>query len=185
MKRADFLKKGLGVLGIVALAPYAFRVDKAVAQSFNPNKNKAMSAAKTAKELLLGYLVNINDPSKAIELFADDATIELPYLASLGLPWQWQGKETIRKFLENLPNTFPGFGFSNIRIHIDTPDQAFGEYDAHCKVASTGRAYNQTYMGRLVAENGKIKLLREALDMAQVAKSMLPSGIAHLQEKKG
>jgi ketosteroid isomerase-like protein len=185
MKRADFLKKGLGVLGIAALAPYAFRVDKAAAQFFNLNESKAMSATKTAKELLLGYLENINDPNKAIELFADDATIELPYLASLGLPWQWHGKETIRKFLENLPKTFPGFAFSNIRIHINTPDQAFGEYDAHCKVASTGRAYNQTYMGRLVAESGKIKLLREALDMAQVAKSMFPNGVADLQEKKG
>ncbi|TDN36821.1 nuclear transport factor 2 family protein [Hymenobacter sp. UV11] len=143
-----------------------------------------MSATKTAKELLLSYLGGIHDSDKAIELFADDATIEMPYLASLGLPWQWQGKETIRKFLANLPKTFPGFGFSNIKIHIDTPDQVFGEYDAHCQVASTNRAYNQTYMGRLVAENGKIKLLREALDMAQVAKSMFPNGIADLGEKK-
>ncbi|MDF7813826.1 nuclear transport factor 2 family protein [Hymenobacter sp. YC55] len=183
MKRSDFLRKGL-VLGIAALAPYAFRINKTAAQPIDLNKSNTMSATNTAKELLLGYLENIHDPSKAIELFADDATIELPYLASLGLPWQWQGKETIHKFLVNLPKTFPGFGFSNISIHIDTPDQAFGEYDAHCKVASTGRAYNQTYMGRLVAENGKIKLLREALDMAQVAKSMFPNGVADLGEKK-
>jgi ketosteroid isomerase-like protein len=182
MKRSDFLKKSLGVLVIAALAPYAGRNSKAAAQPLHPNKSNPMSATTTAKELLLGYLSNINDPDKAIELFADDATIELPYLASLGLPWQWQGKETIRKFLGNLPKTFPGFGFSNIRIHIDTPDQAFGEYDAHCKVASTNRAYNQTYMGRLVAENGKIKLLREALDMAQVAKSMFPNGVTDLQK---
>ena len=184
MKRSDFLRKGLGVLGIAALAPYAFEINQAAAQSIVTKKSNPMNATKTAKELLLGYLENINDPDKAIELFADDATIELPYLASLGLPWQWQGKEIIRKFLANLPKTFPGFGFSNIRIHIDTPDQAFGEYDAHCKVASTNRAYNQTYMGRLVAKNGKIKLLREALDMAQVAKSMFPNGVADLQEKK-
>jgi ketosteroid isomerase-like protein len=184
MHRSDFLRKGLGVLGIAALAPYAFSITQAATQPIDPKKIKTMSATKTAKDLLLGYLANINDPNKAIELFADDATIELPYLASLGLPWQWHGKETIRKFLENLPMTFPGFGFSNIRIHIDTPDQAFGEYDAHCKVASTDRAYHQTYMGRLVAENGKIKLLREALDMAQVAKSMFPNGVADLQGKK-
>jgi uncharacterized protein len=133
-----------------------------------------MNATKTAKELLLSYLENINDADKAIELFADDATIELPYLKSLGLPWQWQGKEVLHNFLKNLPKTFPGFRFENIQIHIDTPDQAFGEYDVHCTAASTAKPYNQSYMGRLVAENGKIKLLREALDMAQVAKSMLP-----------
>ena len=184
MNRSNFLREGVGVLGIAALAPYAFSFAKAAAQPLDPKKSKTMSATKTAKELLLGYLESINDPDKAIELFADDATIELPYLASLGLPWQWHGKETIRKFLANLPKTFPGFGFSNIRIHIDTPDQAFGEYDAHCKVAATGRAYNQAYMGRLVAENGKIKLLREALDLAQVAKSMFPNGVADLRENK-
>jgi ketosteroid isomerase-like protein len=184
VKRSDFLRKGLGVLGIAALAPYAFTITQAAAQPLNPNKTTAMNANKTAKELLLGYLEKINNPDEAIALFAEDATIELPYLASLGLPWQWHGKETIHKFLLNLPKTFPGFGFSNIRVHIDTPEQAFGEYDAHCEVASTGRAYNQTYMGRLVAENGQIKLLREALDMAQVAKSMFPNGIADLHKKE-
>ena len=142
-----------------------------------------MSTDKTAKELLLSYLENINDADKAIELFADDATIELPYLGSLGLPWQWHGKEVLHKFLQNLPKTFPGFEFQNIRIHIDTPDQAFGEYDIQATAASTGRTYHQTYMGRLVAENGKIKLLREALDMVQVAKSMFPNGVADLAGK--
>ena len=137
----------------------------------------------TAKDLLLGYLENINDADKAIELFADDATIELPYLKSLGLPWQWHGREVIYNFLKNLPKTFPGFEFQNIRIHIDTPDQVFGEYDVHCKASSTGRIYDQTYMGRLVAENGKIKLLREALDMVQVAKSMFPNGVTDLNKK--
>jgi ketosteroid isomerase-like protein len=134
-----------------------------------------METPKTAKELLLAYLENINDADKVIELFADDATIELPYLNSIGLPWQWHGKEVLRQFLKNLPNTFPGFTFKNIRIHIDTPEQAFGEYDVDCIAAATGLPYHQSYMGRLVAENGKIKLLREALDMAQVAKSMKPN----------
>ena len=137
----------------------------------------------TAKDLLLGYLENINDADKAIELFADDATIELPYLKSLGLQWQWHGREVIYNFLKNLPKTFPGFEFQNIRIHIDTPNQVFGEYDVHCKASSTGRIYDQTYMGRLVAENGKIKLLREALDMVQVAKSMFPNGVTDLNKK--
>jgi hypothetical protein len=35
-------------------------------------------------------------------------------------------------------------------------------------------------MGRVVAENGKIKLIREALDMAIVAKGMFPNGLADL-----
>jgi ketosteroid isomerase-like protein len=130
---------------------------------------------KTAKELLLNYLDNINDPDKAIESFADDATIELPYLATLGGPWQWQGKEVIHNFIKGLPKMFPGFQFENIRIHIDTPDQAFGEYDAKATHSKTGLPYHQTYMGRVVAEKGKIKLLREALDMAKVIQAQYPN----------
>lgn len=143
-----------------------------------------METIKTAKELLSAYLENINNPDKAIELFADDATLELPYLDSLGLSWQWTGKEVLYKFLQNLPKTFPGFKFENIRIHIDTPDQTFGEYDVNCIAVATGRPYHQTYMGWLVAENGKIKLLHEALDMVQVAKSMFPNGISDLAGNK-
>ena len=137
----------------------------------------------TAKELLMAYLQNINKADEAITLFADDATIELPYLNSLGLPWRWSGKETLYKFLQNLPNMFPGFQFQNIRIHIDTPEQAFGEYEVACTVASTGRHYHQHYMGRLVAKDGKIVLIREALDLAQVAKSLFPNGVAGLPQQ--
>ncbi|RUT72153.1 nuclear transport factor 2 family protein [Flavobacterium cupreum] len=134
----------------------------------------------TAKELLISYLENINNPEKVIELFADDAAIELPYLKTLGMPWQMKGKAVILEFLQNLPNMFPGFKFENIQILIDTTDQVFGEYDVHCTNGATGLPYNQSYMGRLVAENGKIKLLREALNMAEVAKSFFPEAAALL-----
>ncbi len=186
MRRSDFIQKSMSMLGMVVIAPYLFGGNKSAAQSVftTIDKNQAMNTTKTAKELLLGYLENINNPDKAIELFAEDATIELPYLASLGRPWQWQGKKVLYNFLKNIPRTFPGFAFQNIQIHIDTPDQAFGEYDVHCTVAATGRPYDQTFMGRLVAENGKIKLIREALDMVQVAKSMLPNGVTDLPGKK-
>lgn len=138
-----------------------------------------MSDLKSAKDLLLAYLEHINNPEEAISLFADDAIIELPYLHSFGLPWRWQGKEVLLQFFKNLPKTFPGFAFQNIQIHIDTPDQAFGEYEVQCIASATGLPYHQRYMGRLVAENGKIKLLREALDMAEVARSMFPDTAAH------
>jgi len=127
---------------------------------------------KTAKELLLDYLNHIGDPDFQIELFADDAVFELPYLASLGLPACWEGREVIYKFLGNLPNTFPGFQFKNIQIHIDTPEQAFGEYEATAKIAANGKDYAQHYMGRVVAENGKIKLIREALNMVPVLRDI-------------
>ncbi|QES87240.1 nuclear transport factor 2 family protein [Rhizosphaericola mali] len=138
---------------------------------------------KTAKELLLAYLENIQNADQVIELFAEDAAIELPYLESLGTTGRWSGKETLYNFLKGLPNTFIGFKFKNIQIHIDTPEQAFGEYEVECIAASTGKTYRQHYMGRLVAKNGKIQLIREALDLIQVVKSTLPNGLADLNNK--
>jgi NAD(P)-dependent dehydrogenase (short-subunit alcohol dehydrogenase family)/ketosteroid isomerase-like protein len=128
-------------------------------------------APVTAGTLLRQYLefMSKGEPDKAFELFAEDAVIELPYLASLGGPSHWEGSAVLRDFLRNLPLRFKGFHFKDIQIHIDTPDQAFGEYRAEAISAKTGQPYKQHYMGRVVAENGKIKLLREALDMSQIS----------------
>jgi hypothetical protein len=40
-------------------------------------------------------------------------------------------------------------------------------------VPSTGKTYRQTYAGRLVAEKGKIKLLREALDTKAASQAFI------------
>ena len=58
----------------------------------------------------------------------------------------------------------PDFRFKDIHIFIETPDQAFGEYSVEAVVLTTGKVYKRTYFGRLVAEKGKIKLIREKLD---------------------
>ena len=127
---------------------------------------------KTAKELLLGYLENINDADTTIDLFADDAALELPYLASLDKQWRWEGREVLHNFIKNFPKGYEDFAFKNIQILIDTPEQVFGEYQVEAVFKKTGKVYRQTYMGRLVAQNGKIKLLREALNLAEVTKAM-------------
>lgn len=127
---------------------------------------------KTAKELLLGYLQNINDADTTIELFAADAAIELPYLASLDKQWRWEGRDVLHNFIKSFPKGYEDFAFKNIQILIDTPEQVFGEYQVEAVFKKTGKVYHQTYMGRLVAENGKIKLLREALNLVEVTKAM-------------
>jgi ketosteroid isomerase-like protein len=114
---------------------------------------------KNATELLMAYLALIQDPVAAAALFADDGVVELPWINARA-----QGPVEIEKFIKELLAKVPDFRFQNIRMWIKTPDQAFGEYDVEALVPSTGKTYRQTYAGRLVAENGKIKLLREALD---------------------
>jgi ketosteroid isomerase-like protein len=114
---------------------------------------------KTATELLTAYLSEVQDPAAAAALFADDGVIELPWVNARA-----EGPAAIEKFIAGLLAKVPDFRFQNIRIWIQTTDQAFAEYDVEALVPSTGKLYRQTYAGRLVAENGKIKLLRESLD---------------------
>jgi hypothetical protein len=75
-----------------------------------------------------------------------------------------KGLSRSRSFLRGCSQRCRISRFQNIRIWIQTPDEAFGEYDVEALVPSTGKTYRQTHAGRLVAEKGKIKLLREALD---------------------
>ena len=126
----------------------------------NQTNNKTM---KTAKELLQSYHSSIQKPDAAASLFATDGAIELPYFASLGQPWRFEGPENIKSMITGLLKMAPDFRFINIKYYIETPDQVFAEYEVDCLF--NGKPYKQLYMGRLVAEKGKIKLLREGLNL--------------------
>ena len=63
---------------------------------------------------------------------------------------------------------------------IETPDQVFAEFIAHTRAAGTGRLIHHLFAGRLVVENGKIKLLRESLNTAAAAQALNPNGAADL-----
>ena len=123
---------------------------------------------KSAKELMQAYHSNIQNPEIAASLFAADGAIELPYLASLGQPWRSVGPDDIRGMITGLLKMAPDFRFINIKYYIETPEQVFAEYEVDCLF--NGKPYKQLYMGRLVAENGKIKLLREALNLYPIMK---------------
>jgi hypothetical protein len=56
------------------------------------------------------------------------------------------------------------FDAKDVRVLIDMPTQAFAEYVAHPAAAATGRRVDHLLMGRIVVENGEIKLLREAAE---------------------
>jgi ketosteroid isomerase-like protein len=129
---------------------------------------------KTAPELLRAYLAHIQDPAAAAALFADDGVLELPTLKSLGIDARATGPAAIAGFIASLLKNVPDFAFKDVRMFIETDTQAFAEYSVEATVRSTGKLYRQTYAGRLVAEDGKIKLLREALDTFAAAEAFRP-----------
>ena len=74
------------------------------------------------------------------------------------------GRQAISELQASLAGLYLDFAFKPEDTHvlIDTPEQAFAEYMAHPMAAATGRTAQHLFTGRLVAENGQIKLLRES-----------------------
>ena len=109
---------------------------------------------KTAKELLQAYIDGTAQESAA--LFAENGALELPYLADLGVDPRYEGPPTIGAFLTFLhEKMYPGFKFIDVKIYIDTPDQAFGEYTIHQKSGISGKDVNQRFFGHCVAAKWK------------------------------
>lgn len=127
---------------------------------------------KNAKELMLEYTAfSFREPKKAAEMFAEDGAFELPYLATFGLPTEYRGRDAIAGFFQSVLDIYPRFQFENTKVLIDTPDQVFAEFEATAVSSKTGRTVHQLFFSRLVAENGKIKLFREALNTFEVARA--------------
>src|SRR5258706_14954418 len=100
-------------------------------------RNRRISM-KNAKELILEYTAfSFRDPKTAAEMFAEDGAFELPYLATIGLPTQYRGRDD-RGFIQSVLDIYPGFKFENTNVLIDTPDQAFAEFEAIAVSSKTG-----------------------------------------------
>jgi len=121
---------------------------------------------KSATELLEAYLNNVRTPGVSASQFAPDGVLELPWVKAYA-----QGPAAVEKLLAGLLAKIPDFRFKNLTYLIQTPDKVAAEYQVEALVADTGKIYQQTYAGVLLAENGKIKLLREALDTLAASKA--------------
>jgi uncharacterized protein len=136
---------------------------------------------KSAKELLFEFAAfSFKDPEKAAAMFSTDGAFEMPYLTTFGFPGRYQGREEIAGFFRFVRELYPGFQFENVKVLIETPNQTFGEYEFTAVSSKTGRSVHQLFFGRLVTENGEIKLLREALNTVEVARARMRHGASDL-----
>ena len=139
---------------------------------------------KDAKTLLLEFLAAVTHGQDAAALFAEDGTLELPFLHSVGIPWRHRGRQAISELQDSLAGLYADFTFKPEDTHvlIDTPEQVFAEYMAHPTAAATGRTVHHLFAARLVAKNGRIKLLRESLNMVAATQALLPGGVKDLPD---
>jgi uncharacterized protein len=116
---------------------------------------------------------------RCVDLFADDGVFEFPYMPTIGIPARFERHEAIRGVLELIRSHFSSFTLSNIAIHDLTDGSGlFVEYHSDSFLNGTEKVYAQDYVSRLVVENGKIKLLREYLNIVSSARMLLPNGLA-------
>lgn len=84
------------------------------------------------------------------------------------------GPAAIEKLVAGILLRVPDFRFKDVKFWIETSAKVFAEYGVEALVVDTGKMYRQTYAGLLLAENGRIKLLREALDTVAAEQAFSP-----------
>ena len=139
-------------------------------------------AMTTAKELLQAYIDGT--AKQAAATLAEEGRTSVARLADLGVRPATRAKYHSRLFFILHEKMYPGFKFVDVKIYIDTPDQAFGEYTIHQKSGISGKDVHQRFFGHCVVSGGKIVLLREALNLLAAADGMFPNGIADIPRKK-
>ena len=72
---------------------------------------------------------------------------------------------------------YPGFAFEQVKVHLDTPDQAFAEYHINHTSGISHKDVKQQFFGHLEAKDGKIMRLREAIDVVVAAEAIYPNGL--------
>ncbi len=131
---------------------------------------------KDAAELFLNYLNG--NATEAASLFAADGYVEVPFTRSIGQQPKYCGPTEINNFMIFLHNElYPNFTFKDIQIHIADSTQAFATYVIEARSAISGKMLREELFGHLVAADGKIKSLREAVDNLVAAEAIFPGGL--------
>lgn len=139
---------------------------------------------KSAKQLLEEYnAFSFRDPQAAAEMFANEGSLEIPYFESLGVRGRYQGREQIRGFFAFVRGLFPDLQLINTNVVCESADEkvVVAEYEFASRSSKTGRLIHQLIFGRLQAENGKIKLLRETINLFEVGRAIYMDGMAEMK----
>jgi ketosteroid isomerase-like protein len=134
---------------------------------------------RTARQLFDAFIANAAQPSIPMHtLFAGDGVYEVPYLESLGLPWRYRGRDEVAGFLDAYRDLFPQLAFHDVVIVAETADCVVAEYQFTTRSSRTARVVHQLIVGRLEAAAGEIALLRESVNLVEMALALFRYGLA-------
>ncbi|RBP09142.1 hypothetical protein DFR50_123114 [Roseiarcus fermentans] len=137
----------------------------------------------SSRELLAAFFDCLRDfentTERCLDLFAEDGVFEFPYFAALGMPTRFQGEAELRQVLRMIGARFKAFTISDVEIHeVKDADALFVRYHTDAFIDGGKRIYAQDYVSQLIAEDGKIKILREYLNVIKTARALFPNGLA-------
>ncbi|PQA75152.1 hypothetical protein C3731_02740 [Brucella oryzae] len=132
----------------------------------------------SATQLLQSYIEGPHDAASVLSLFAEDGVLEAPYFATFGMPWQFKGHAALAATFGHLPHIYPDLRFENLRITCESDHVAVGEYEFIATSAKTGRRVHQLSNITVVEKRGRISLLREFQNIAEIALALFADGLA-------
>lgn len=132
-----------------------------------------MTNAERVREILeLADQMRVDD---LIELFAEDAVMELPY-APGRMEKRYEGKDAILAFQRFARDSFSSFSMTIDAIHeTGDPHVVIAEHHSDAIVAENGRPYRNRYVTVFTfADDGRVTGWREYYDAGVVVKAFRP-----------
>ncbi len=142
---------------------------------------KPNQETQSASTLLKDYFASVSEgnPKATASFFAEDGYIDVPYVASLGMPTKIIGRAAIEATMQGLLQNAPNFHFTDVRIILETPTEVVAEYESESRLTN-GKFYKQLYVGHLISKDGKIKCHKEFLNTIPFVEAFFPNGLKDL-----
>ena len=132
-------------------------------------------------ELFNKLLKTFNQKAEDVTaLFDDDALIEYPYAAAMGVKPQLNKRE-YADHLNAILGQMPDIAFSNVRVYpIANSDSFWAEVHGEVVIPKTGKKYEQDYVMYFTVRDSKFSFYREYWNPVAVLQAF--DGLENIQE---
>jgi uncharacterized protein len=111
--------------------------------------------SRTARETVEAFLSSVTDRSKLLDFYAPDVVVERPF-ASGGLR-RTEGIEVMRQGMAQAVDLYALEKVDNVVLYeTGDPEVIIAEYDVHCRVVATQKAFVASFIMVLRVRDGLI-----------------------------
>lgn len=141
-----------------------------------------------SRQAVIDFLEGLEtkDMDRVNGVWAEDAVQDMPY-APDGFPKRVAGRDSLIKHYSGWPTSAGQASFTKELVFYPTqdPQVIIAEFHGVCEIVTTGKTYEQRYIGLFHVEAGKIKLLREYFNPVVFAEAFNLGGEAPAEGRGG